>query len=59
VAQENQEVTGLLMRKEEQEVLADITITPRGIPIRDHTANQVHPLLGSIRGLGWMSYEEK
>jgi hypothetical protein len=59
VAQENQEVTGLLMGKEEKEVLADITITPRGIPIRGHTVDKVHPLSGSIRGLGWMSYEEK
>jgi hypothetical protein len=59
VAQENQEVTGLLMRKEEQEVLADITITLRGIQIENHTTNQVHPLSGRIRGLGWMSYEEK
>jgi hypothetical protein len=59
VDQENQEVTGLPMRKEEHEVLADIIVTPRGIPIREHTTNQVHPLLGSIRGLGWMSYEDK
>ena len=59
MAQENQEVIGLLMRKEEQEVLADIAVTPQGIPIRDHTTYQVHPLSGSIRGLGWMSYEEK
>jgi hypothetical protein len=47
------------MRKEEQEVLADITITPRGIPIREYIESQVHPLSGSIRGLGLMSYEEK
>jgi hypothetical protein len=33
VVQANQEVTGLLMRKEEQEVLEDITITPQDIPI--------------------------
>jgi hypothetical protein len=59
VAQVNQEETGLLMIKEEQEVLADITVTPRGIPIREHTKTQVHPLSGSIRGLGWMSYEGK
>jgi hypothetical protein len=59
VAQENQEVTGLLMRKEEQEVLEDIVITPRGISIREKTTTQFHPLSGSIRGLGWMSYEEK
>jgi hypothetical protein len=59
VAQANQEATGLLMRKEEQEVLADITVTTQGIPIRGNIAAQVHPLSGSIRGLGWMSYEEK
>jgi hypothetical protein len=33
MTQENQEVTGLLMRGEEQKVLADITITPQGIKI--------------------------
>ena len=42
--QANQEVTGFLMRNEEQEVLVDITITPRGIPIREHTTTQVHPI---------------
>jgi hypothetical protein len=47
------------MRKEEPKVLAYIIITPRGIPIREYTAARVHPLLGSIRGLGWMGYEEK
>jgi hypothetical protein len=47
------------MRKEEQEVLADITITPRGIPIREKVAAQVYPLSKGIRGLRWMSYEEK
>ena len=55
----DKEVTGLLMGKEEKEVLADITITPRGIPIRGHTADQVHPLPGSIIFLGWMNCEEK
>jgi hypothetical protein len=59
VAQANQEVTGLLMRKEEQEVLANITNTPRVIPITEHTTSQVHPLLRAIRGLGRMSYEGK
>jgi hypothetical protein len=59
VAEENLEVTGLLMRKEEPEVLGEITITPQGIPIRGHTTAQVYPLSGSIRGLGWMSYEDK
>jgi hypothetical protein len=47
------------MRKEEKEVLVDITITPQGIPIRYHTVAQVHPLSGSTRGLGWMGYEDK
>ena len=60
MAQENQEVTGLLMRKEEQEVLANITITPQGIPLGEHTVVEVHPLSGNIRGgLGWISYMEK
>jgi hypothetical protein len=59
VAQENQEITGLLMRKEEQEVLANITITPRGIPIRENTTDQVFPLSRSIRGLGWIIYLDK
>ena len=40
MAQANQEVIGLLMRKEEKEVLAEITVTPRGIPIRGHTTTQ-------------------
>jgi hypothetical protein len=53
MTQGNKEVTGLLMRKEEQEVLADITITPQGIPQGENTVAQVHPLSGSIRrGLG-------
>jgi hypothetical protein len=53
VAQANEEVP------EEQEVLADITSIPQGIPIREHTTNQVHPLLESIRGMGKMSYKGK
>jgi hypothetical protein len=49
-----------LMRKEEQGVVADITITPKGIPIRENTTTQVHLLSGSIiRGLVWMHCEEK
>jgi hypothetical protein len=60
MAQENQEAIGLLRRKEDQGVLADITITPKGIPIGENTTTQVHPLSGSIiRGLGWMNCEEK
>jgi hypothetical protein len=59
VAQENLEVTSLHMRKEKQEVLADTTIIPQGIPIREHSTAQVHPLSEGIRVLGWMSYKEK
>jgi hypothetical protein len=47
------------MRKEELDVLAYVTITPQGTPIRGNTTTQFHPLLRSIRVLGWMSYEEK
>ena len=46
---------GPLRRMEDQGVVADITITPKSIPIGDHTVAQEHPLLGSIGGLGWMS----
>jgi hypothetical protein len=60
MAQENQEVIGLLRRNQDQEVLADIIVTPQGIPIGENTISQVHPLSGSIiRGLGWMSCKEK
>jgi hypothetical protein len=44
MAQANQEVIGILMRKEDQGVLVDITITPQGIPIGENIAAQVHPL---------------
>jgi hypothetical protein len=47
------------MRKEKKEVLANITITPQGIPIRENYVAQVHPLIEGIRGLEWMNYEEK
>jgi hypothetical protein len=57
MTQVNQEVTGLMMRGEGKEVLGDITITPQGIPLGEHIVDQVHPLLGNIRGLGWMSYK--
>jgi hypothetical protein len=33
----NQRITGPLMRKEEEEVVVDITSTPEGIPKRGHT----------------------
>ena len=44
MAQENLEVTSLQMRKEKKEVLADTTITPQGILIREKATTQVHPL---------------
>jgi hypothetical protein len=47
------------MRKEEKKVLVDITIIPQGIPIREQATSQVYPLSEGIRGLGWMSCEEK
>jgi hypothetical protein len=50
MTQENQEVTGLMMRGEEQEVLADISMNPQGIPLGYHIVFQVHPLLGNIIG---------
>jgi hypothetical protein len=60
MAQANRKVIGLLMRKEDQGVLVDITITPQGIPIGENIVAQVHTLLGSIRrSLGWMSYKDK
>jgi hypothetical protein len=55
VAPINQEFTRPLRGKGDQEVIADITITPKRVPISDHTVPQVHPLSGSIGGLGWMS----
>ena len=51
----NREVTGSLREKEDQGVIADITITPKGIPTGEHTSTQVHPVLGSTGGPGWMS----
>jgi hypothetical protein len=60
MAQENQEVIGLMMRGEDKEVLEDINITPQGIPLGENMVSQFHPLLGSIRGgLRRMSYKEK
>jgi hypothetical protein len=47
------------MRKRNHEMLADTTITPQSIPIKEQVATQVHPLSDSVRGLGWMNYEEK
>jgi hypothetical protein len=60
MAQENQEVISLLTRKKDQGVLADITISPQGIPIGECPTTPVHPLSGSIIiGLGCMKCEEK
>jgi hypothetical protein len=44
MAQANQEVIDLLMRKEDQGVLANITISPQGIPIGERKKCPVHPL---------------
>jgi hypothetical protein len=55
VAPTNQEAIGPLRKKEDQGVVTDITINPKGIPIGENTTSQVHPLSESIiRGLGWM-----
>jgi hypothetical protein len=54
VAPTNQDVTGPMRRKEYQGVVADITSTPKSIPIGEHTVAQAHPLSGNIRGLEWM-----
>jgi hypothetical protein len=52
----NQEATGPLREKEDQGVIIDITVTPKGIPIGENTLYQVRPLSGSIiGGLGWMN----
>ena len=59
MTQANLEVTNLQMRKRDHEMLVDTTITPERIPRKEQVAAQVHPLSDSIRGLGWMSYEEK
>jgi hypothetical protein len=59
VAQVNVGVTNLQSRKEKKKVLVDITIIPKGIPIREQTKTRVYPLLEGIRDLGWMSRQEK
>jgi len=41
----------------EQEVLSGITSISQGIPIREHTSAQFHPLLGRIIGMGKMRYK--
>jgi len=48
VAPTNQEATRPFRKKEDQGVVAEITITPKGIPIGEHTLAQVNILLGSI-----------
>ena len=42
MAQANQEVIGLLRRKEDRGVLADISITPQAITIRENIVVLVH-----------------
>jgi hypothetical protein len=44
-----------LRRKEDQEVLAGIVITPRNTPIRRHTVVQAHLLPESTGDLEWMN----
>ena len=48
-----------LDEKRRTRIVRDITITPQGIPIRGKKSNRFHSLSGSIRGLGWMSDEDK
>jgi hypothetical protein len=56
VAPTNQESMGPMRKKEDKGVVEDITITPKNIPIREHTVAQFHPLSGNIiGGLGWMN----
>jgi hypothetical protein len=51
VAPVNQEATRPLREKEDQGVVVDITITPKGIAIGEHIEYQFHPLSGIIRGM--------
>jgi hypothetical protein len=44
-----------MMRKEEEEVVANITNTLKGIPKGGQTEVQVHPMSRNIGGLEWMS----
>jgi hypothetical protein len=58
--QASQEVAGLMMREEKQEVLTSITITHQSIHLGKHAVAQVHLLLERIRErLGWTSYKDK
>jgi hypothetical protein len=51
----NQEVTGSLMRRENQGVLEDTIITPKGTPRGGHMVVQVHLLPKRIGDLEWMN----
>jgi hypothetical protein len=44
-----------LRKKEDQGVIADITITLKDNPKGENIESQFHPLPGSIRGMGWMN----
>jgi hypothetical protein len=54
VAPVKQESIDPLMRKEEEEVVTDITITPKDIPKRGHAVVQVHLLPKIIGDIEWM-----
>jgi hypothetical protein len=51
----NKGARGPLMRKEEKEVVTEITNIPIGIPKGGHTTIQVHLLPESIRDMKWMN----
>jgi hypothetical protein len=51
----NQEAMGPLSKNEDAGVIKNITITPKGIPIREHIAAQFHPLSRIIEGMGCMN----
>jgi hypothetical protein len=55
VAPTNQEATGPLRKEEDPRVIEDITITLKDNPKGGNIESQVHPLIGSIRVLGWMN----
>jgi hypothetical protein len=55
VAPTNQEATRPLRKKEDQGMVVEITITLKGNPKGENIEAQIHPLPGSIRGMGWMN----
>jgi hypothetical protein len=55
VAPTNREAMGPLREKEDQGVVPEIIITPKGIPTIEHAKTQFHPLSRRIGGLVWMN----